>query len=158
MQLARETSKAINAYIINHEAHEMRMAELGTRLSESEHVRHLLYEEMRRLAGETRRLDVNLMLLQTRYDVLQTRYDDMVYSVRNKGGEEYYAMEKLKETVQELEKQKEVDALLHGSALYRINMLHKKISKLEHQVSGFKGVVTKKNKVIAELRRQVSGV
>jgi hypothetical protein len=39
-------------------------------------------------------------------------------------------------------------------------LLHKRISKLQHQVSGFKGVVTKKNKVIAELRKaiHVSGV
>ena len=51
IQLAHETSKAINAYIINFEAHDMKMEELRTRLVESEHVRALLYEEMRRLAG-----------------------------------------------------------------------------------------------------------
>ena len=155
MQLARETAKAINGFIINYEIHEMAMEELKTRLAESEHVRHQLYEEMRRLAGEVTRLNANLVLLQTRYDEVVYHY------IMNSGSDE----EKLRERVQELEKQKKVDALLHGCALRSIDMLHKRISKLQHQVSGFKGSVTRKNKVIAkkdkviaELRRQVSGV
>ena len=155
MQLAQETMKAINGFIINYEVHGMAMEEMRARLVESENVRWLLYEEARRLAGEVTRLNANLVLLQTRYDELVYHY------IVNSGRDE----EKLRERVQELEKQKKVDALLHGSAMYSVNLLHKRISKLQHQVSGFKGSVTRKNKVIAkkdkviaELRRQVSGV
>jgi uncharacterized small protein (DUF1192 family) len=66
----------------------------------------------------------------------------------------------LQQAVDELKQQRKVDAILYKSAVYSIDLMHKRIAKLQHQVSGLKGSITKKNKVIAQLRQaiHVSGV
>ena len=157
MQLARETAKAINGMVINYEVHDMAMEEMRARLVESERVRWLVYEEARRLAGEITGLHANLRLSFENNANLRRRYNDLADSVRHAGAEDYYAIQNLQEAVAKLEEDKKVDAALYAIATRSINMLHNRISKLEHQVSGFKGVITKKRKLIMQLR-QASGV
>ena len=154
MQLALETSKAINGMLINYEVHDMAMEEMRARLVESERMRWLLYEEVRRLAGEKTRLNET-------YANLRLSYNDLVDSLQDLNADESIEansmIQRLQETVAKLEEDKKTDAALYAIATRSINMLHNRISKLEHQVSGFKGVITKKRKLIMQLR-QASGV
>ena len=122
MQLAQETMKAINGMVINYEVHGMAMEEMRARLVESEKVRWLLYEEVRRMADEITGLHANLRLSFENNSKLSMRYNDLADSVRDAGADEYYAMEKLQETVRELEQQRKVDAILYKSAVYSIDL------------------------------------
>ena len=160
MQLARETSKAINGMLINYEAHAMDKEEMRGRLVESEHVRHLLYEEVRRMAGEITGLHANLRLSFENNSKLSMRYNSLADSVRHAGAEDYYAIQNLQEAVAKLEEDKKTDAMLHKIAMDSINMLHNRITKLERRCAGLKGSITKKQKIILQLRQAIhaSGV
>ena len=154
MQLARETAKAINGMVINYEVHDMAMEEMRARLVESERVRWLLYEEVRRLAGEKTRLNEI-------YANLRLSYNDLVDSLQDLNADESNEansmIQRLQETVAKLEKDKQVHAFIYKIAIDSINMMHERIARLEHSRAGLVGAITKKKNQIAQLR-QASGV
>ena len=151
MQLAQETMKSINGMVINYEVHDMAMEEMRARLVESEKVRWLLYEEVRRLAGEKTRLNET-------YANLRLSYNDLVDSLQDLNADESNEansmIQRLQETIAKLEEDKKTDAALYAIAMRSINMLHERIAKLEHRCSGYKGAITKIKKKL----RQASGV
>ena len=157
MQLAQETMKSINGMVINYEVHGMAMEEMRARLVESERVRWLLYEEVRRLAGEKTRLNEI-------YANLRLSYNDLVDSLQDLNADESIEansmIQRLQETVAKLEEDKKTDAALYAIAMRSINMMHERIAKLEHRCSGLKGSITKKKKIILQLRQaiRVNGV
>ena len=161
MQLALETSKAINGMLINYEAHAMQMAELQTRLVESEterahseRIRDLYYEEHRKMNSTIRDLQCANLNLRQSYANMR---EDLYNGITDESAEADSTIQRLTQAVKKLEQEKAIDAALYKITVNSINILHNRISKLEHRCSGYKGANTKKKKLILQLR-QVSGV
>ena len=164
MQLARETMKSINGFAINYEIHDMAMEELRTRLVESEkerahseRIRDLYYEEHRKMNSTIHDLQCANFNLRQSYDNMR---EDLYNGIVNESAEADSTIKRLQEAVDELKQQKAIDAVLYKSAVRSIDMMHERIDKLGHRCSGLKGSVTKKKKIIHQLRQaiHVSGI
>ena len=159
MQLAQETMKSINGMVINYEAHAMDKEEMRARLVESENVRHLLYEEVRRMAGEITRMNVIVRVISEEKANLRLSYDNMCSDIQDlnayESTEAASTIQNLQEAVAKLEEDKKTDAALYAIAMRSINMMHERIAKLEHRCSGLKGSITKKKKIILQLRQAI---